>query len=56
LNIGEPLFPNQDLPMAEAIDDMHKKAYKVMQELVGVLPGDATYNEDQNIDNYKKTM
>ena len=56
LNIGEPLFPNQNLPMAEAIDDMHKKAYKVMQELVGVLPGDATYNEDQNIDNYKKTM
>lgn len=56
LHIGEPIFPDKTLPTAEAIDKMHAKAYKDMQALVGIFPGDPTYNEDQDIDNYKKTM
>ena len=56
LNIGEPIFPDLNLPTTEAIDKMHKKAYHDMQVLAGIYPSDPTYNEDQNIDNYKKTM
>ena len=56
LNIGDPIFPDKDLPTQQAIDKMHAKAYKDMQALVGIFPGDPTYNENQNIDEYKKTM
>ena len=56
LHIGEPLIPDLTLEKNEAINKLHKEAYKVMQELVGIKEGDPTYNEDQNIDNYKKTM
>ena len=56
LNIGDPIFPDKTLPTAEAIDKMHAQAYHDMQGLVGVHPGDPTYNTDQNIDNYVKTM
>ena len=56
LHIGEPLFPDKDLPAAEAIDKLHKEAYHVMQVMNGIHPGDPTYNTDQNIETYKKTM
>ena len=35
---------------------LHAEAYHVMQVMNGINPGDPTYNVDQNIDNYKKTM
>lgn len=54
--IGEPILPDLTLDRNEAIDKMHKEAYHIMQGLVGINPGDPTYNTDQNIDNYKKTM
>ncbi len=56
LTIGEPILPDKTLSRAEAIEKMHAKAYHDMQVLVGVNPGDPTYNVDQNIENYKKTM
>ena len=56
LNIGEPIFPDKTLKPLEAIDDMHKKAYHVVQTLCGINPGDPTYNTDQTIENYKSTM
>ena len=56
LHIGEPLYADQSLPAREAADELRKRAYKIMQEMNGILPGDPTYNEDQNIDNYRKTM
>ena len=56
LHIGNPIFPDMNLDRNEAIDKMHKEAYHAMQVLAGINPGDPTYNEDQNIDNYKKTM
>ena len=56
LHIGEPLFANKNLSRVEAIDELHKTAYHVMQVMCGINPGDLNYNVDQNIDNYKKTM
>ena len=56
LHIGDPLLPDTSLSVKEATDKMHKEAYHIMQVMAGVNPGDPTYNEDQNIDNYKKTM
>jgi len=56
LHIGDPLFPDKSLSPVEAIDKLHKEAYHIMQVMAGVNPGDPTYNTDQNIENYKKTM
>lgn len=56
LHIGSPIFPDKSLSMGDAIDKLHKEAYHAVQVLNGINPGDPTYNVDQNIDNYKKTM
>ena len=56
LHIGDPIFPDKTLSTAEAIDKLHKEAYHIMQVMNGIGPGDATYNVDQTIENYKKTM
>lgn len=56
LHIGTPLFSDKNLPFNDAIDKLHKEAYHVMQVMNGINPGDLTYNVDQNVDNYKKTM
>lgn len=56
LHVGEPLYVDKALSQAEAIDKLHAEAYHVVQGLVGVKMGDKTYNTDQNIDTYKKTM
>ena len=56
LHIGEPILPDTSLPMDEAIDKLHKEAYHIMQVMNGINPGDPTYNTNQNIDEYKKTM
>ena len=56
LHIGEPLIPDMSLPMEEAIDKLHKEAYHVMQVMNGINPGDPTYNTNQDIDTYVKTM
>ncbi len=56
LHIGEPLFPDTSLSPKEATELLHKQAYHVMQVMNGINPGDPTYNEDQNINTYIKTM
>lgn len=56
LHIGEPLIPDMSLPMEEAIDKLHKDAYHIMQVMNGINPGDPTYNTNQDIDTYVKTM
>ena len=56
LHIGEPLFPDNSLPPYKAAEALRAEAYRIMQEMNGIHPGDPTYNEDQNIDNYQKTM
>ena len=45
-----------ELDKSERIDDLHKRAYHIMQVMNGINPGDPTYNTDQNPQNYKKTM
>ncbi len=56
LHIGEPLYADKSLTPREAEQKLHAEAYHVMQVMNGINPGDPTYNTDQNIDTYKKTM
>ncbi len=56
LHIGEPLYINKDLPINEATEEIRTRAYKVMQEMNGITQDSPTYNVDQNIQTYKKTM
>jgi 1-acyl-sn-glycerol-3-phosphate acyltransferase len=56
LHIAEPLYADPTLPPREAADELRTRAYKIMQEMNGILPGDPTYNEDQDIAHYRKTM
>ena len=56
LHIGEPLYADKTLPRGEAEEKLHAEAYHIMQVMNGINPGDPTYNVDQNIENYKKTM
>lgn len=56
LHISEPLYADRSLPAREAANELRARTYKIMQEMNGIMPGDPTYNEDQNIENYKKTM
>lgn len=56
LHVGKPIVRDKSLPLTEATDKMHQEAYLVMQEMMGIHPGDPTYNTNQNIDEYKKTM
>jgi 1-acyl-sn-glycerol-3-phosphate acyltransferase len=56
LHVGEPILPDLTLDKKEAIDKLHKEAYHIMQVMAGINPDDPTYNTNQNIDEYKKTM
>lgn len=56
LHIGEPLIPDLNLPEKERIEDLHKRAYHIMQVMNGIDENSPTYNKDQNIENYKSTI
>ncbi len=56
LHIAEPIYANPDLKPREAAEELRAKAYRIMQEMNGIHPGDPTYNEDQDIRHYRKTM
>lgn len=56
LHIGEPLYADKSLSPKKAAEELRARAYHIMQEMNGIKKGDPTYNEDQNIDNYCKTM
>ena len=56
LHIGDPIYPDKTIEPNLAIDKIHAECYHVMQVMCGINPGDPTYNTDQNIDNYVKTM
>ena len=56
LHIAEPIYADPSLPMRDAAEELRARTYRIMQEMNGILPGDPTYNEDQTIENYKKTM
>ena len=54
--VGKPIIPDKELPVLEASKKIHKEAYHVMQVMCGINPSDKTYNENQDIDSYVKTM
>lgn len=56
IHIGEPLLPDTSLDKNDAADKLHKDAYHIMQIMNGIDVNHPSYNTDQNIDNYKKTM
>ena len=56
LHIAAPMYADSSLPPREAAKDLRARIYRVMQEMNGIYPGDPTYNEDQTIANYRKTM
>ena len=56
VNIGDPLYADKTLSVPEATAKLHAEAYHVMQVMNGINVGDPTYNVNQNIENYKKTM
>ena len=56
LHIAEPIYADKTLPPRESAEELRRRAYRVMQEMNGIHPGDPTYNEDQSIDAYQKTM
>ena len=56
LHVSEPIYADKSLDYREAALDLRARAYHIMQVMNGINPGDPTYNVDQNIDNYKKTM
>ena len=56
MHIGDPIFCDKSLSRMEAVKKMQQDAYRIMQEMNGIHPGDPTYNEDLNPENYQKTM
>ena len=56
LHIAEPIYADPSLPPRKAADELRARAYRIMQEMNGIHPGDPTYNEDQSIEHYQKTM
>lgn len=56
LHISEPIYADTYINTRAAAYELRDRAYKIMQEMNGIHPGDPTYNEDQNIKHYKKTM
>ena len=56
LHIAEPIYADKSLSPRTAAEELRARAYHIMQEMNGIHPGDPTYNVDQNINNYKKTM
>lgn len=56
LHIAEPIYADKSLHTCGQAEELRSRAYRIMQEMNDIHPGDPTYNEDQNIDNYRKTM
>lgn len=56
VNVGEPIYADKSLGSREAMEKLRAEVYHTMQVMNGINPGDATYNTDQEISHYKKTM
>lgn len=56
LHIAEPMYADKSLSPRDAAEELRARAYHIMQVMNGINPGDATYNTDQNINNYRSTM
>ena len=56
LHIAKPIYADESLSIRDAANELRIRASRIMQEMNGIFPTDPTYNEDQCIENYKKTM
>ena len=56
LHIGEPLYADKSLPLNESAEELKNRTYLVMQEMNGITPSSPTFNTNQDIFTYKKTM
>lgn len=56
LHVAEPLYADPTLPPREAAEALRAETYRIMQSMNGINSTDPTYNEDQSIENYRKTM
>lgn len=56
LNIGDPIFHDRNLLQPAAARRMQEEAYHMMQGMNGIHPGDPTYNANQDVTSYQKTM
>ncbi|MBQ9841979.1 MAG: 1-acyl-sn-glycerol-3-phosphate acyltransferase [Clostridia bacterium] len=56
LTVGEPLRHHRDLSRSEAVEELRARTYHIMQGMAGIHPGDPTYNVNQDIAAYQKTM
>ena len=56
LHVAEPIYADKSLSVREGAEELRARAYHIMQEMNGIKVGDPTYNTDQNIENYRKTM
>lgn len=56
LTVGEPMYYDPTLSPKAAAQDLQRRAYHVMQGMVGIHPGDPTYNTELDIEKYQKTM
>ena len=54
--MGEPLRHHRDLSRSEAVEELRARTYHIMQGMAGIHPGDPTYNVNQDIAAYQKTM
>ena len=56
LTIGELIRHDDALSRSEATQELQQRTYHIMQGMAGIHPGDPTYNTNQDIDTYQKTM
>lgn len=56
VNIGEPLYADKALKSKEAVEKLHAQTYHIMQVMNGIDTDSPTYNTNQSIAEYKKTM
>ena len=56
LHIGEPLFPSTSAPAKEEELRLQREAYHIMQVMNGIDENSPTYNTNQKISEYQKTM
>lgn len=56
LHIGNPILPDTSIDQLDAEKKMHRETYKAMQLMNGIGEDSETYNENQSISEYVKTM
>ena len=56
LHISEPVYADKSLNTRDGANELRARVYHIMQQMNGIKPGDPTYNTNQKIEDYQKTM